>query len=415
MPEDYDGWAALGNPEWAWDKVLPAFKRLERDLDFGDRDYHGNSGPITIRRHPWDELTPVHQAWLEAADELGYPRCDDANDPDAWGAGPHPMNKSGRLRVSTAIGYLAPARARPNLTIRANTTTRRLIVESGRVVGVEVETDGQIELVRGRLFVLSAGAIQSPAILLRSGIGPRNEVGRHGIDLVSHVPGVGQNLCDHPALAAVAIVRDPSILDLDQPVVQTILRYTANGSDQRNDLQVEVFSFSPRGGAGLNSFAIAGVLEQSYGRGTLRLSSARPDAAPLIEQRFCEDPRDAARLAQAFRDALAFLSTRAMSGIVERVIFPAAGRPLTDETLQELLLKLSASGYHPCGTVKMGPREDPMAVVNQLGRAHFADRLVVADASIMPSVPRANTNLTSIMIGEKVGEWLRTRPAEYGL
>ncbi len=414
MPEDFDGWAAAGNPAWAWERVLPAFKRLERDLDFGDREYHGDSGPITIRRHTHDELTLVHQAWLEAASELGYPACEDANDPGGWGAGPHPMNKAGRLRVSTAIGYLAPARARANLTIRANTTTRRLIVEGGRVVAAEVETDGQVERVHGRLFVLSAGAVQSPSILMRSGIGPKPEIERLGLDLVADVPGVGQNLCDHPALAAVASVKDPGILDLDQPIVQTILRYTAEGSDQRNDLQVEVFSFSPRGGP-LNTLAIAGVLEQSYGRGTLRLPSAAPAAAPMIEQRFCEDPRDVTRLGQAFRDAIRFLGTKAMSGIVDRVIFPAANRPLSDETVAELLSKLSASGFHPCGTVKMGPPADPAACVDQFGRAHFAGGLVVADASIMPSVPRANTNLTSIMIGEMVGEWLRTRPGEYGL
>ncbi len=109
VPEDYDAWAAAGNPAWAWANVLPAFRRLERDLDFGDRPYHGDAGPITIRRYPWDELTPIHHAWLLTADELGYPRCDDANAPDSWGAGPHPMNKIGRLRISTAIGYLAPA------------------------------------------------------------------------------------------------------------------------------------------------------------------------------------------------------------------------------------------------------------------------------------------------------------------
>jgi choline dehydrogenase len=149
MPEDYDGWAAAGNPEWAWEKVLPAFKRLERDLDYGNESYHGDAGPISIRRYPHHELTPVHQQWLEASRELGYPDCPDANDPESWGSGPHPMNKLGRLRISTAIGYLAPARVRPNLTIQGDTLTRRLIVENGRVVAVEVERDGEVELVRG--------------------------------------------------------------------------------------------------------------------------------------------------------------------------------------------------------------------------------------------------------------------------
>ena len=249
MPEDYDGWAAAGNPEWAWERVLPAFKRLERDLDFGDRPYHGDAGPITIRRYKWGELTPVHQAWLETSDALGYPRCEDANDPDGWGSGPHPMNKIGRLRISTAIGYLSAARARPNLTIRPNTLTRKLVFQGKRAVGVEVETDGQVEVIRGRTIVLSAGALQSPAILLRSGIGPREEVERHGIELLRDVPGVGTRLSDHPALAIVCRAKDPALLDGDQPIVQTILRYTAPGSEYRNDLQIEAFSFSPRGGA----------------------------------------------------------------------------------------------------------------------------------------------------------------------
>lgn len=414
MPEDYDGWAEQGCPEWAWANVLPAFCRLERDLDFGDRPYHGDAGPISIRRYRWEELTPVHQAWLEASDELGFPRCEDANDPDSWGAGPHPMNKLGRLRISTAIGYLASARARPNLTISAGTVTRRLVVEAGRVVAAEVERGGQVSRTRGRLFVLSAGALQSPAILMRSGIGSRVELERHGIDVLRDVPGVGANLCDHPALAVTCAVKDPTILDADQPIVQTILRYTATGSDQRNDLQIEAFSFTSRGGPP-DSFAIAAVLEHTYGNGTLRLASADPHAGPVTEQHFCEDERDTARLASAFRDCLRFTETESMRSIVERVGFPSPDRHLTDEAVTSLLKRLAASGFHPCGTLKMGERSDAGAVVDQFGRAYAVDGLVVADASIMPSVPRANTNLTSIMIGEMVGEWLRTEPARYGL
>lgn len=414
MPEDYDGWAALGNRQWAWQKVLPAFKRLERDLDFGDRDYHGDAGPISIRRYRWDELTQVHQAWLEASDTLGYPRCEDANDPASWGSGPHPMNKLGRLRISTAIGYLAPARARPNLEIRANTLTRRLILANGRVVAAEVEREGEVSLVRGRLFVLCAGALQSPAILMRSGLGPKAELERHGIELVRDVAGIGANLCDHPALAAVATVRDPSILDADQPIVQTILRYTAEGSDKRNDLQIEAFSFSPRGGE-LSTFAVAAVLEQANGTGVLRLKSADPHDGPTVEQRFCEDAEDVRRLTQAFRDSVRFLQAKPLSQLVDRVIFPNLSVPLGDDTIEGLLKRFAASGFHPCGTVKMGAANDPLAVVDQFGRMHAAEGLVVADASIMPSVPRANTNLTSIMIGEMVGEWLRTRAGEYGL
>lgn len=414
MPEDYDGWAARGNPEWAWERVLPAFNRLERDLDFGHMPYHGDAGPISIRRYAWDELTPVHQAWLEASDELGFPRCLDANDPDGWGSGPHPMNKLGRLRISTAIGYLSAARARPNLRISANTHTRRLIVEKGRVVAVEVERDGQVSQVRGRLFVLSAGSLQTPAILLRSGIGPAGEITRHGIELVREVPGVGQNLCDHPALAVAVRVKDPTILDADQPIVQTILRYTAPGSDQRNDLQIEAFSFSPRGGA-LDAFAVAAVLEQSNSQGTITLASADPHAGPIVQQQFCEDEHDVSRLVACFRDCLRFVEAGPLAALISENIFPSPERELTDDGIATLLRRFAASGFHPCGTAKMGPRGDPLAVVDQYGICHAIDGLAIADASIMPTVPRANTNLTAIMIGEMIGEWLRTAPERYGL
>ena len=410
VPEDYDGWAAAGNHEWAWEKVLPAFKRLERDLDFGHMDYHGDAGPITIRRYEWGELTRVHQAWLETSDELGFPRCDDANDPDSWGSGPHPMNKIGRLRISTAIGYLSAARARPNLRIQANTHTHRIVFEGNRAVGIEVDRDGEVSVFKGRAIVLSAGALQSPAILMRSGVGPKQELARHGIELRHESPAIGTRLSDHPALAVACTVRDPSMLDPDQPIVQTILRYTAPDSDQRNDLQIEAFSFSPRGGA-LNAFAVAAVLEQAYGTGTLTLASADPHAAPIVEQKFCEDERDVRRLTSCFRDAMKFVETGPLAELVDEVVFPSPERELTDEAIGTLLRKLSASGFHPCATVPMGSD----GAVDQYGRLHGAEGLVVADASIMPTVPRANTNLTSIMIGEMVGEWVRTRSSIYGL
>src|SRR5262249_14845638 len=150
--EDYDEWASLGNDAWCWDRVLPAFKRLERDLDFGSAPHHGDAGPITIRRYAPDELLPQHAAFLESARALGYSDCPDGNDPWASGAGPQPMNKLGRLRVSCALGYLAPARARPNLTIRPRTFVRRLLIEGGRCTGVEVElADGSVEGISARL------------------------------------------------------------------------------------------------------------------------------------------------------------------------------------------------------------------------------------------------------------------------
>jgi choline dehydrogenase len=415
MPEDYDEWAAAGDEEWAWEKVLPAFRRLERDLDFGSAPFHGDAGPITIRRYPPDELTESHRAFLETARRLGYPDCPDANDPEGWGAGPQPMNKLGRLRISTAVGYLAPARIRPNLEIRGDSPTRRLLVEGGRVVGVEMERGGAVETVRGRLVVLCAGAIQSPAILMRSGIGPRGDLERAGIEVARDVPGVGANLCDHPALSVVCEAKSPELVDQSLPLIQTILRYTAPGSEHRNDLQIELLTWSSRRDD-TSTFAVAAVLEYAYGRGSVRLDPADPSGKPLIEQRFCEDERDVSRLVDCFKDTLAFCRERPLADLAARIVFPDPARgDLDDVAIAALCRRFAGSGYHPCGTVKMGPASDPGAVVDQHGRLHALDGLVVADASIMPSVPRANTNLTSIMIGEMIGEWLRTRPSQYGL
>jgi choline dehydrogenase len=415
VPEDYDEWASLGNPAWAWDRVLPAFKRLERDLDFGDAPYHGDAGPISIRRYPNSELLPQHLAFLESARALGYPDCPDQNDPWAAGAGPQPMNKIGRLRVSCAIGYLAPARARPNLTIRANTFVRSLLVSGGRCTGVEVERpDGTIEGIEAKLVVLSAGALLSPAIMMRSGIGPRAQLEALSIPVVRDVPGVGANLGDHPALSIACLVKDGAIIDFDAPLIQTILRYTAKGSDKRNDLQIEQISFVGRNG-GPPMFAIAAVLEYQYGRGELRLRSADPHDAPIVDNRFCEDDRDTARLVGCFKDAYQFTRTGPLADMIESVSFPDPARPLDDASIAALCRKFAGSGFHPCGTVKMGRASDPLAVVDEYGCCHSVDQLVVADASIMPFVPRANTNLTCIMIGEMVGEWLRTSAARYGL
>lgn len=415
MPEDYDEWAQLGNPAWSWEAVLPAFRRLERDLDYPDADYHGDSGPVSIRRYPEAELLPAHQAFLRVADDLGYPACPDANDPDGFGAGPQPMNKLGRLRVSCAVGYLAPARLRDNLTIEAELLVRRLIIEGGRCVGVEVEDgQGKVSERRAPLVVVSAGALLSPGILLRSGIGGRAAVAALGVDAVRDLPGVGQNLCDHPALSVVASVRDPALIDFDTPIIQTILRYTCEGSDKRNDLQIEQLSFVGRP-TDPPSIGIAAVLEYQFGRGELRLADANPRSAPIVEQRFCEDERDAQRLARGLRDAIEFTRKGALADMIDEVRYPRDAFRLSDTELVDLCRRFAGSGYHPCGTVKMGPAEDPMAVVDERGRVRGVDGLVVGDASIMPFVPRANTNLTSIMIGEKVGEWLRTQPTEYGL
>lgn len=415
VPEDYDDWADRGNPEWAWDNVLTTFRRLERDLDYGDQPHHGDAGPITVRRYPHDELTTLHQAFLETADQLGYPRLDDQNDPDEWGAGPQPMNKLGQLRVSTASAYLAPARLRPNLTIRGGAHTNRVLIDRGQAVGVELVGDeGAPEQIRGRCVVLCAGAIHTPGVLLRSGIGPKTELDRLGVEPVAHVPGVGNHLSDHPALFVMCKPTDLSLVSRDQPIIQTILRYTSPDGRDRMDLQIEQLTFVGRQDDPY--FGVAAILEQVDGTGELVFPTADPFAAPHIAPHFCENERDVQRLADSFEDALRFTEVGLLGELCDEVVFPRADHIAGGRAdIINLLRKYSASGYHPCGTARMGPADDETAVVDQYGRCHAVDGLVVADASIMPTVPRANTNPTSIMIGETIGEWIRTEPARYGL
>lgn len=416
-PADYDEWAALGNSEWAWSNVLRAFNRLERDLDFGDADYHGDAGPISIRRWTDDELVPTQAAFVEAAKQMGWPACDDVNAPDAVGVGPMAMNKLGRLRISTAIGYLAAARHRDNLTIRSNTLANRVIVEGGRAVALEVvAADGATsspERIDAELVVVAAGAIHTPGVLVRSGIGDRSELDRLGVEVVAEVPGVGANLADHPALFVLLEPTFPEFCARELPLVQTICRYTSRGSASPLDVNIELMTRAGSAKTG-PQFMVAPSLEQVDGRGEVRQASADPTAAPSIQQHFGENERDIERHVNALEDALALTEAAPLADFIAGIRFPDAARRDRGD-LERLARRVSASGYHPCGTAKMGPATDPMAVVDQYGRCHAIDGLVVADASIMPTIPRANINLTSIMIGEMIGEWLRTTPTLYEL
>ena len=414
IPADFDGWAESGNPEWSWDKVLPALNRLERDLDFGHEDFHGDAGPISIRRWTEDELVPSQAAFIEAALAAGYPACDDVNAPDAVGVGPMAMNKLGRLRISTAVGYLSAARFRDNLTIRSDTTTNRVLVENGKAVGIEVlGPDGTTQQIKARLVVLSAGAVHTPGVLVRSGIGDRAELDRLGVTPVAEVQAVGANLADHPALFVLLEPAFPEFCSPELPLVQTICRYTSRGSSSPLDVNIELMTRAGRRSDG-PLFMLAPSLEQVDGRGELRQTSTDPNARPSIMQKFGENQRDLERHVNALEDALALTEQAPLKEFIKTIRFPDSDRQSRDD-LERLARRVSASGYHPCGTARMGPASDPSTVVDQYGRCHAVDQLVVADASIMPTVPRANTNLTSIMIGERIGEWLRTESSLFNL
>jgi choline dehydrogenase len=292
---DYDEWAALGNDEWNWAKVLPYFRRLEDDPE-GAGELHGRGGPIAIRRWRPDELIPTQRAFFEVCRRLGFPEVADHNHPEATGVGPFPQNRRGRLRLSTAIAYMLPARDRPNLTVRPHCLINRVRFADDRAVGVDIGTEGEPEEIRGRRITLTAGAIGSPAILLRSGIGPKAALAALGIEPVADLPGVGAGLIDHP-VTRLLLVPKPGSCDPETPLAQVVLRYTAPGSGEFNDMQQVMFSHVDVAGIG-GEQAVATVgtplaiglpvaLERPLTRGRLLLASRR--------ERFYREPIPAHR------------------------------------------------------------------------------------------------------------------------
>lgn len=405
VPEDYDEWASLGATRWSWRDVLPYFIRLEDDLDF-TAPYHGKGGPLPIRRHPREELVPYQAAFLDACRELGYPESPDHNDPDATGYGPHPMNKRGTLRISTAIAYLAPARARPNLALLADTSVRRVTVADGAATGVEVRAaDGRSAAFTARQVVLAGGAIHTPAILVRSGIGPRDVLARLGIAETRVLAGVGANMQDHPAIGPTLYPKE-GVADWDQPVIQTTMRYTAAGSGDRNDMQLEPLSFMHIPGGRL-LMGLAACVFKSYTFGRLVFDDADVDARPRIEMDYLADGRDYEKLRDGVRRALELVHTRAIAAVSDGVRRPDAAELASEARLEAWIRRNAGTGAHPSCTARMGPADDEYAVCDDLGFVHGIRGLRIADASIMPRVVSANTNVPTIMIGERIGEWAR--------
>jgi choline dehydrogenase len=385
---------------------LPAFKRLETDLDF-DNEWHGKTGPIRIRRHTKEELAPWQAAFLDACESLGFARCADTNDPTTTGFGPHAMNKIDGVRQSVAR-YLSPdVRARPNLRILPHTIVRRVLFEKRRAVGVEVETHGRVHVIGARRVVLCAGAIATPGILLRSGIGPRDAVRRLGVDLVHELPQVGARLLDHPG---VAIFFRPKrgVQSMQHPLIQTVLRITSKDSEVPNDVQIQPGSVVPAWRVTLPLMSIMAPIGKPRSKGRLEFRSANPHRRPIIESRLLDDERDRARAVAAMELAVRLSETPAMRDL-GTVFWPPARVVKNKESLTAFIGKICDSGYHPCGTVPMGADDDPDAALDGRGRVRGAAGLFVCDASVMPTIPTANTNLPTIMIGEKFAEWLRNK------
>jgi len=413
VPADYDEWASLGNPEWAWSRVLPYFCKLEDDKDESG-PFHGRGGPIPVRRWKPPELVPLQQIFLDTGRKLGFADVTDHNHPEATGIGPWPMNQRDGLRMSTAIAYLLPARGRQNLTILPDSLVNRVVLEGSRAAGVELASAAGPEVLRGRRIILCAGAIASPAILLRSGIGPRGDLEALGVACAADLPGVGANLVDHP-LCSVALVPRQGVCAKTQPVVQVGIRHTAPGSPDWNDMQLmmisqadltEIPALMALVGAPM-VFAVGFALQRPRSRGRLSLTSLDPRTQPHIELNFLDDPEDMRRMVASVRLAWQVAQAPGIAERAERIAILTEDMIASDEIMQGYLQMAVNTIYHPVGTARMGPNGDAGAVVDQRGRVRGVEGLSVVDASIMPNVPRANTNLTCIMLGERVADWMR--------
>ncbi len=411
-PYDFDEWAARGLPAWSWDRCLPAFKRLEHDLDFGG-PWHGEDGPLPIRRHPPAELVPWQAAFVEACRELGFAGTDDHNDPSKpAGVGPHPMNKIDGVRMSAARCWLdGPTRARPNLRIEADALTRRVIFEgapgSERAVGVEVEdARGVARTVRGDRVVLAAGAIGTPGILLRSGIGPRASVERVGAEIRVDSPTVGARLLDHLGVAIILAPRRMDLVHATDPLIQAMGRFTSRGGEHRHDMQVQAGSVLHLRGVTAPCVSLMGVLGKPRGAGTLVFDSGLATARPRIDNAFLEHEDDR-RVALETHELLWTLARRPPLRDLAVPLFPPLRVLSRRQTVSEFLYRVAGSGYHPCGTVPMSAERIEEGAVDQHGRVRGVDALFVVDASLMPTIPSSNTNLPTLMIGERFGAWLR--------
>ena len=413
IPEDYDSWAALGNDEWSYLKVLPHFRKLETDTDIYD-DFHGHDGPIPVRRHKRPEWPPLQTAFYDACVAAGFPENADMNHPDSTGVGPMPVNNSGGIRMSTALTYLSPARHRLNLTVKADAAVRRILFDGYTAMGVEVESGGQRFTVEGEEIVLAAGAIASPQLLMLSGVGPADHLRSLGIPVIRDVPGVGQNLRDHPLVTIDLRVKDDYQLDSTGPMIETGLRYTAEGSSSRNDMQIfpnnhgMPRSGDPLGGGGDAREQVVRficVLMLARSTGELRLNSSDPSDKPHLDHRYLIDHRDLEALREAVRMCHRLLKHPSFEPVIDRWIDPPEQDLDSDESLNAWLIQNVMTTSHSCGTCKMGLKSDPMAVVDQYCRVRGLTGLRVVDLSIAPDVVRANTHATAIMIAERATEW----------
>ncbi|MEM7031698.1 MAG: mycofactocin system GMC family oxidoreductase MftG [Chloroflexota bacterium] len=401
IPEDFEAWVAMGLDHWSYEQVLPYYKKLENDFDYDD-EFHNNDGPIKVRRYPSDAWRPDQAAFYQACRDAGFPHCPDHNQPESTGVGPFPLNNIDGVRYSTNIGYLNPARHRPNLTIRANTTVEKLIIEGRQVTGVTVVTDGKTDTIRAKEVIISAGTFGSPQLLMLSGIGAANHLREQQIPVALDLPGVGQNLHDHPTVPLFWDFKPEAEIRKDSHWHQVGLRYTATNSDLTTDMIVYIGSI-PKS----RTLFIRPTVNMAFSKGQLTLKSNDPTEKPNLDFDYYADDRDQSRIREGVRICLDLVDHATFQPLIEKRTQPVDFDTNDDEALNRWIQVNATTGHHAAGTCKMGVSDDPLAVVNQFGLVHGLQGLRIVDASIMPESVRANINVTVMMLAERIADEIK--------
>jgi choline dehydrogenase len=396
-PADFDRWAKRGIEGWSWNEVLAAYKAME-NTPSGDDAWHGRSGPFPIRQRTADENTPSMRAFVDASEAVGLPHVSDFNGATQHGVGPYPLNVVDGVRVNTGMAYLtATVRARTNLAIRGDAEVESIVVEGKRAVGVKL-VNGEV-LSAGEI-ILAAGTFGSPAILMRSGIGPSHHLSDLGIATVADLP-VGNRLQDQPFFYNVyALRREANAM---KPASGAIV-WTRSQCAEPGDLDLHISgthlidpNASPTGGAIVLACAV--MLPKSVG--WLRLSSRDARTAPEIHYNFFDQKNDLDRMVEAVQLSRKIGRTAPFSDLVDHEMAP--GSAVDDgEALRTNIVSTVGAYLHPTSTVPMGNDSDSTAVVDAWGRVRGVEALHVVDASILPDIPSVGTNVTTIMVAERI-------------
>jgi choline dehydrogenase len=401
MRADFDAWEAIAGPAWAYDTLLPLMRAIEDDPDFAGDPLHGTGGPLTLERtfRLGDPADPPVRALIRAAADLGLPECPDLNVPEPYGVCSSPYNIREGVRQSTAVAWLDPARDRPNLEILADTLVRRVLIDGTQARGVELTTPEGPRTVEAGTIVLAAGTYGSPKLLLLSGIGPADELARHGIQIAHPLAGVGANHRDH----AVVYLTFRGTTDLREDHVIPKVRLIARSDPALRVPDLHVFMRPGIRMPGLPPMLPVSIhLLDHRSAGRVRLASAQPDDLPIVDTGLLEHPRDV----RALVDGIALVRRLTAHPELARFYGPMITPDEADDV--EVHVRTTFETYHHgVGTCRMGPAGDPGAVVGPDLRVHGLGGLLVADASVLPTIPHANTNLAAILVGEVAARSLR--------